>query len=471
MSVTKQPNRLLAAVMREAGVSNKGLAARVRDLAARDGESIAADHVSVKRWLDGTSPKPATQQYIALALGAKLGRVVRPEDIGFDSGLQSVGADSTADASVYPESSTAALDQLGKLTAADLEDQPSLLTAQWNSSATSETITGYLFGDGLQVATAGDPAMRSGATAAAAIRSTAAHLMDLDFKFGGGHVRRMLLFYFKTEISPLLRQQHPTPVRRELFSAAADVAQLLGWSAYDAGRHAAAQRYFIQGLRLAREAESPVTGARLLSNLSHQANFLGRYRDALQFARAAQSAARGIATPAVNAMFIAMEARALASAGDSQEFARVLTNAEKEFARASFGSEPEWIGYFDAAELAGEAAHGFRDLGRPLEVQQFTKLAMPDGTPPRTRAFIGMVSAAGALTNGDIDEAVALAVDAIDAAGALQSSRYVRYLTDFYRSLSLAHPNHRLSGQLAERILAHYPQVTLGTAVVLSRVA
>ncbi|MBB5958982.1 tetratricopeptide (TPR) repeat protein [Saccharothrix tamanrassetensis] len=472
MAVTKEPNRLLAAVMREAGVSNKGLAARVRELAARDGETIAADHVSVKRWLDGTSPKAATQQYIALALGAKLGRLVKPEDIGFTGGLQPVGTDATADAAEYPVSSSTALDQLGKLTAADLEDQPSLLSATWNPASTSGAITGYLFGDRLQVAAADDPAMHSGATAAAAIRTTAAHLMDLDFKFGGGHVRRMLLFYFKTEIAPLLRQAHPAPVRRELFSAAADVAQLLGWSAYDAGRHAAAQRYFIQGLRLAREAESPVTGARLLSNLSHQANYLGRHSDAVQFARAAQTAAQGLATPAVSSMLLAMEARALASSGEGQEFARVLARAELAFSKFDPANEPEWIRYFTAAELAGEAAHGFRDLGRPAEVRRFADLAVaPDDTPPRTRAFIGMVSAAGALTNGDVDEAAALAIQAIETTGALQSSRYVRYLVDFHRALSESHGRHPLAGQLAEKIIAFYPEVTLGTAVVLSRVA
>ncbi|MGH3801649.1 MAG: hypothetical protein ACRDTD_16255 [Pseudonocardiaceae bacterium] len=45
MSTEKEPNRLLAAVMAEAGVSNKGLAARVRARAARDGHSISSDHV------------------------------------------------------------------------------------------------------------------------------------------------------------------------------------------------------------------------------------------------------------------------------------------------------------------------------------------------------------------------------------------------------------------------------------------
>ena len=61
---------------------------------------------------------------------------------------------------------------------------------------------------------------------------------------------------------PLLRARHPDRVSGELFSAAAEVAEMLGFSAYDAGRHGAAQRYFAQGLRLAGEAGDPVLGAR-----------------------------------------------------------------------------------------------------------------------------------------------------------------------------------------------------------------
>ncbi|MGH3889412.1 MAG: helix-turn-helix domain-containing protein [Pseudonocardiaceae bacterium] len=82
MGTKKAPNRLLAAVIAEAGVSNKGLAARVRALAQRDGRRISSDHVSVRRWLDGSMPRGRTSQYVALALGAKLGREVTPADLG-----------------------------------------------------------------------------------------------------------------------------------------------------------------------------------------------------------------------------------------------------------------------------------------------------------------------------------------------------------------------------------------------------
>jgi hypothetical protein len=85
MRAERVPNRLLAAAMAEAGVSNKGLAARVRTLAQRDGHSISPDHVSVRRWLDGSVPRSRTSQYVARVLSAKLGRQVTPAELGFDA--------------------------------------------------------------------------------------------------------------------------------------------------------------------------------------------------------------------------------------------------------------------------------------------------------------------------------------------------------------------------------------------------
>ena len=219
------------------------------------------------------------------------------------------------------------------LIGADMADLQEVTQAGWLSGTASSVITGYLFSSPAWHHEQ-TPLSAAPNTAAARIRSVAQHLMDIDFQFGGGYVRRMLLFYFQSEIVPLLREPQQELVRREIYSAAAEVAQLLGWSAYDAGRHGAAQRYFMQGLRLATEAKDPVLGGRLLSNLSHQANYLGRYDEALQYSRAAQASGAGRASGTVTAMFLAMEARALASSGDTRLCARTLNLAEQAMAAA-----------------------------------------------------------------------------------------------------------------------------------------
>ncbi len=81
---------------------------------------------------------------------------------------------------------------------------------------------------------------------------------------------------------PLLDGRFSERVGWRLFSAAAEVAQLLGWTAHDIGRHGLPQRYLIQALKLAQEADDRMMGGRLLSNMSHQATYLGNFEQAIE---------------------------------------------------------------------------------------------------------------------------------------------------------------------------------------------
>ena len=447
--------------MQQAGVSNKGLATRVRAEAAKAGHDISPDHVSVRRWLDGVRPHDDTIRCIAAALGAKLGRKVTVAEIGFDSVVAGAKVDLVDDGAQYVPKSEQAVALLAALTSADLSDSPALAASAWVSAVAPSVIAEYLFAEPQRVEYAGSLA-ELGADIAGRIRATIRCLMDLDFRFGGGHTRKMLLIYWNTEIFPMLRRRYPGVIRREVMSAAADAAQLLGWSAYDAGRHGAAQRYFVQGLRLAREANDRLMGGQILSNLSHQANYLGNFSEAIQFARAAQAATVGEASATVSAMFLAMEARALASIGDARACAAVLHRAEQALDQSNPSEDSDWISYFDTWELAGEAAHCFRDLGQPRETQLFVAQAIdPIRTPARTRAFIDMVSAAGALRAGDLDQAVSRATDAVRSAGSLQSSRYIRYVTDFHGSLTGKSASHPSVREFTELVRVSYPALVI----------
>jgi tetratricopeptide (TPR) repeat protein len=446
-------------------VSNKGLATRVRAEAAKTGHDISPDHVSVRRWLDGVRPHDETIRCIAAALGTKLGRKVTFAEIGFDSVVEVAEVDLVDNGAQYVPQSEQAVDLLAALTSADLSDSPALAASAWVSAVAPSVIAGYLFAEPQRVESAGSLA-ESSADIARRIRATVRSLMDLDFQFGGGHTRNMLLIYWNAEIVPALRRRYPEVIRREVMSAAADVAQLLGWSAYDAGRHGVAQRYFVQGLRLAREANDRLMGGQILSNLSHQANYLGNFSEAIQFARAAQAATAGEASATVNAMFLAMEARALASIGDVHACTAVLHRAEQVFDQSNPNEDPDWIRYFDAWELAGEAAHCFRDLGQPHETRLFVVQAIdPIHTPARTRAFIDMVGAAGALRAGDLDQAVSIATGAVRSAGSLQSSRYIRYVRDFQGSLTETSASHPLVREFTELVRVSYPALVVPTGV------
>src|SRR5437879_2364021 len=81
----REPNHRLAALMAEAGASNKGLARRVRDVALRHGIHAGTTHVSVQRWLDGAGIQAENAAFVAEALGAKLCRRITSADCGFST--------------------------------------------------------------------------------------------------------------------------------------------------------------------------------------------------------------------------------------------------------------------------------------------------------------------------------------------------------------------------------------------------
>ena len=127
-----------------------------------------------------------------------------------------------------------------------------------------------------------------------------------------------------------------------------------------------------------------------------------------------------------------MEARACAGAGDSRGAGRALDHAERALENAHLGDEPAWISYFDASELAGEAAHCFRDLKQPRSAQPFIlrALELTPATCTRTKAFIQLVNAASCLHTRNVDQACDFTLSALNDGVGLKSARYARYVRD-----------------------------------------
>lgn len=63
-------------------------------------------------------------------------------------------------------------------------------------------------------------------------------------------------------------------------------------------------------------------------------------------------------------------------------------------------------------------------------------VALTDPKYARTLGFVRMVLAQSQLLNGDLEEAVATATQAVEAAEALQSARFQRYVENFQREIS-----------------------------------
>ncbi|GAB3696035.1 helix-turn-helix domain-containing protein [Saccharopolyspora tripterygii] len=204
------------------------------------------------------------------------------------------------------------------------------------------------------------------------------------------------------------------PVGRRLFTAVGELAQLAGWIASDAGRHAEAQRFYVSGVGAAGEASDRVLGAQLLSSLSYQVANVCDPRDAVLLARTAALGAEG-ATPVVRALFLERVAWASVRAADVTGTWRALEAVDEAYERrGGSGSEPEWVYWLDRSEIDVMAGRCMIELGRPADAEPLLARAIAHYPPDHAREVALYLSwlAESHARAGDLDAAR----DALDRA-------------------------------------------------------
>lgn len=425
-----EPNHRLVAVIDRAGFSNSQLGKEVRQLSQERGwgPTVSASHIDVGRWTRGEhQPRGKTPFLIAEVLSRELGERITPQDIGMGY------AEESRDQFVFPSIATDGVGAVQGMVGADLADNPLFARSGISLPSWNESVVGWLLGRSPLSEVPADSSRISRANVDQVEMMTAA-LNTLDYKFGGGHARTAVLEYIARDVAPLLKEASPTSqVGRDFLSASAVLLRLAGWMAYDSGRHGPAQRYFRAGLDLAIAADSKMLGGRVLSNMSHQANYLGHFREAADLAIAAQRGAAQASTPTGIALFHAMEARALASQGDEAGCTQALSAAERAFSRRDPTEDPTWLKYFDEAELAAEFAHCFRDLGHPAKAREYVlhSVSKSESLYVRSLSFVRTILATSEVQEGNLDQALVHAQDVVETATDLRSARTRRYVREF----------------------------------------
>ncbi|GAA4861183.1 transcriptional regulator [Kitasatospora terrestris] len=427
--VAREPNERLQQLIQEAGCSNAGLARRVNLCGAEHGLDLRYDKTSVARWLRGQQPRGQAPAVIAEALGRKLGRGVTVEEIGMADGKSL----SSAVGLQFAPSLAAALEQICELWRSDVGRRDFLAGATVAASALVEPSRDWLI-------TPPDPVVaRSGGTRVgpadvAAIRATTQMLVDLDHRFGSGHVRPVVVHYLNSVVSGFLGGSYREETGRQLFGAVARLTELAGYMAVDTGQPGLAQRYYIQALRLAQAADDRGYGGYVLAaSMSHLAATLGNPREIAQLARAAQEGARSVATPTAMAMFYAAEARGHALLGDAVSCELVASRALEAMERRNPEEDPDWIVHFDEAYLADELAHCHRDLQQGEQAERYarTALELHPAHRVRRRAVDLVLLATAQLQQRDLERACETGAEAVRLLSGLRSNRGVEYLDDF----------------------------------------
>ncbi|MBB5934712.1 transcriptional regulator [Streptomyces zagrosensis] len=435
--VARQPNERLQALIQEAGCSNAGLARRVNMCGAEHGLDLRYDKTSVARWLRGQQPRGRAPAIVAEALGRKLGRTVTIDEIGMANGknlASGVGLQ-------FSPTVLGAIEQVCELWRSDVGRRDFLSGSTVAASALVEPSRDWLI-------TSADPQVartagaRVGAADVAAVAATTEALVELDHRYGSGHVRPVVVHYLNSVVSGLLAGSYRESVGRDLFAAVARLTELAGYMAVDTGQPGLAQRYYIQALRLAQAAGDRGYGGYVLAaSMSHLAAALGNPREIAQLARAAQEGARGQVTPRACAMFHAAEARGHALLGDTRACQTSADHAVTALERAAdtpdSGDDPVWIHHFDHAYLADELAHCHRDLGQGEVAAQHAREAI-DGHPEtrgRRRAIGLLLLAAAQVQQREVEEACHTGTRAVEILSGLRTNRGTEYLDDFQQRL------------------------------------
>ncbi|WP_328969710.1 sporulation protein [Streptomyces sp. NBC_00239] len=282
-------------------------------------------------------------------------------------------------------------------------------------------------------------AQRVGHSDVAKLREAAEDARRWDSKYGGGDWRSsMVPECLRVDAAPLLLGSYSDEVGRALFGATAELTRLAGWMAFDTGQQEAAQRYYIQALRLARAAADVPLGGYVLASMSLQATYRDFPDEGVDLAQAAAERNRGLATARTMSFFRLVEARAHAKAGDSQAAGAALRAAESWLERSRDGDcDPTWLGFYSYDRFAADAAECYRDLKLPRQVRRFTEQALSRPTEEyvRSHGLRLVVSAVAELESGNLDAACAQGTRAVEVAGRISSARTTEYVRDLLHRL------------------------------------
>ena len=428
----KEGNLRLRALLDETGMSNKGLARRVVDLAVVQGvANVRCDHTSVLRWLAGEQPRPPVPELVATVLSDVLGRKVLETELGMTpSGLPGdLGLQISTDWAHTVATSTA-------LWRADMQRRRFLVNAVFTSAALPASALRWLTSPPAN-APAAFGLRRIGRSDIDAVHEVANSYREMDNRLGGGKLRHAIVSYLDDHISRLLTTgSYQEETGRRLAAACGEVSQLAGWVAYDSGEHGLAQRYLTQALAYARHADDPALAAEILAAQAHQALYLARPDEAIDLARAARSAAMQHGSATLLTECLVMEAHGHAARNDAHTCGITLAEAERTFDRAIGEDDPAWLAYFDEAYLAARMAQCFRDLGEADHAARYARRSLDmDGRYVRGRAFNLSLLATAYAAQDEPERACAAGRQALDLTVRLTSAPSVRYVRDVVRRL------------------------------------
>ncbi|SEG92205.1 Helix-turn-helix domain-containing protein [Thermomonospora echinospora] len=159
---------------------------------------------------------------------------------------------------------------------------------------------------------------------------------------------------------------HTEEVGRALLASIAEMAQIAGWIASDAGQHDQAERAYRLGVSAAREAQDSTLAGNLAGSLAYQLSNTGQEDTGLSLAQAALEEAGPDAPGKTRALYLDRVAWAHTKKGQNQQAMRALGEAHEALTEDGADEAPTWAYWVSAEELDVMDARVYTELHKPL---------------------------------------------------------------------------------------------------------
>ncbi|MGH3696808.1 MAG: helix-turn-helix transcriptional regulator [Pseudonocardiaceae bacterium] len=283
-----------------------------------------------------------------------------------------------------------------------------------------------------------------------------ATLRAMDDAAGGGTVLSLAQLVFSWVAELLDQASYGEHTGRRLHIALAELGQLSGWAAHDAGQPELGQRYHVAGLRAAHSANDRPLGAHILGCMADQAARHGRPAEAVTLIETALAGIRGWETPRLLAELHIRNAYALATLRDGAACMAAVGKAHTQVEHFGPDNDPSWLYWVTPAEITAGAGDCLLQLGQPARATALLDegIAIFDDSFARDRQ-IYLTHLADALTRPgkqrDFDAAVDRGLAALHLAERLASTRGLECIRDLYKQMQ-PHASVPAVGDFLERL-------------------
>ncbi|MGH4001653.1 MAG: hypothetical protein ACRDTJ_29795, partial [Pseudonocardiaceae bacterium] len=265
-------------------------------------------------------------------------------------------------------------------------------------------------------------------------------LTELAAQHGGGAVCQVAEGIAQ-RLQDALRQGSYLPsVGRELQKVTASAMAQTAYLAYDAGWPQRARRWWLETCHFADVNDVPDVRVRALVTMALQANRAGDGREALELVHAARHTPNHdqAQNPVLLSLFAAREAVGHAQLGDRTAASTAMDQAHQWLDHGRRGDEPFWLSFCGSADLAmheTRVALATRQSGF-AETAARNALADVDAVLfPRNRTFYAANLGAILIQRGQLDEAISVTSQAIQAVHTVRMSGLV--IADLHRTVDL----------------------------------